>query len=159
MITTVNDNEDAEESDDDKEAPGINLENRHFKNNNFNIVLCNEDEVDNKLLSIFTEEIRHIKNVITKQFKLKSLNDIISLFLSPLIPVIVSAVNASAITEEDTIGIHDAINFIRCLIALSYYRVKPILINARKRKRNATNWVAFTLHVFQPLPDLTLSTT
>jgi hypothetical protein len=122
--TTINDNDDEEESEDE-EGEVIDLDNWRYKYNNFTTVLCNEDEIDEKLLEIFTEEIRHINNVVKQQTKSStmSLNNIISLFVSPLIPVIISAVNAAAATNEETIGINEAINFIRCLIALSYYRV------------------------------------
>jgi hypothetical protein len=131
--TTVNDNDDAEESDDEEDEV-IDLTNWRYNYNNFSIVVCNEEEIDNKLLSIFTEEIRHINNVVKQLTKssTKSLNKIISLFVSPIIPVIISAVNAAAETIEDTIGIDEAINFIRCLIALSYYRVTQSVLFGKK---------------------------
>ena len=127
--TTVNDNDDAEESDGEDDEV-VDLDNWRYKYNNFTTVLCQEDEIDSKLLSIFIEEIRHINNVVTQQTKCasKSLNNIISLFVSPLIPVIISAVNVTAASNLETIGIDEAINFIRCLIALSYYRVTQTVL-------------------------------
>ena len=131
--TTVNDNDDAEESDGEDDEV-VDLDNWRYKYNNFTTVLCQEDEIDSKLLSIFIEEIRHINNVVTQQTKCasKSLNNIISLFVSPLIPVIISAVNVTAASNLETIGIDEAINFIRCLIALSYYRVTQTVLFGKK---------------------------
>ena len=54
-----------------------------------------------------------------------SLHKIMDIFLEPMIHVIVRACNSSVISVTETIDYKDAVHFIRCLIALSIYRVTP----------------------------------
>jgi hypothetical protein len=93
--------------------------------NNFEILLTKEDPVEKMLTKILKEEIRHIERVIMQLTINGSLNEIVNLFLSPLIPVIVGAVNASASDNREKINNEDAAHFIRCIIALHIYRVTP----------------------------------
>ena len=51
--------------------------------------------------------------------------EILNLFIDPIVPVIINAVNASAITDKDTITEVDAVHFIRCIIALHFYTETP----------------------------------
>ncbi len=119
------DDEDDEESfyDDDDEFELIDGWLHEY--NNYDIQLTKDDPVDELLNTVFKEEVRHVEKTTRKLTDSCSLNEIMNLFLSPLVTVIVRAANASAISSSEKINNDDAANFIRCLIALSIYRVTP----------------------------------
>jgi hypothetical protein len=95
--------------------------------NNFDVLLSTEDPVDNLLTLVLEEEIRHIFNVVSRETNHGTLNEIASLVIKPLIPVIVQATNSSVkgCSSKGKVSNKDAAHFIRCLIALSIYRVSP----------------------------------
>ena len=127
LFDTVNDviNDDNDEDDDDLEDEELNK--WQYKYNDFKIVITKEDPVDELLLKIFKEENRHIERVINQLTKSGTLSDIVNLFVAPLIPVIISAVNSSASNNDHTIETDEAIHFVRCIMALSIYKQSPSL--------------------------------
>ena len=110
-----------EYDDDDAEVIGGWLHDY----NNFNIELTKNEPVDEFLKEVFEEEIRHINNTVMHLTNNGDLNEIINIFIEPLIKVIVRASNASAVSGSERVNIQDAVHFIRCLIAMHIYRVTP----------------------------------
>jgi hypothetical protein len=96
-----------------------------YIHNDFDVNFITEDPTDKYLLEVLTKEIRYIDDVIKKKTSSASLLEILNIFIDPMVPVIVNAVNASAVSNNETIQQEDAIHFILCIIALHFYTETP----------------------------------